>query len=225
MWPLKHPKVYRESRGSRIFVVVFCALLLSGAGWFLFKDLAERSQYEAQQRVLTAVEEKYGIEVQHRSDDDATFLKVIVAFKLLLLLFGVAAAIVSVYGSLTIGPDEVVLRRPFLATVRIRQGDILGRRKRYADKGYSFDIIVSRQRPGVTIEVPGNLRRDTLFNMWLHALPDLDDPPVARDPVPNRRMGQVPDGLARDGASHAGERPVVVQPRPVQPLGSDPEER
>ena len=75
--------------------------------------------------------------------------------------------------SLTIGPDEVVLQK-VVGRIRIRQNDIVGRRRSFVERVGYVDDIFSRQRPELSIRVPLGIKRDTLFNMWLHALPDLD---------------------------------------------------
>lgn len=75
--------------------------------------------------------------------------------------------------SLTIGPDEVVLQK-VAGRIRIRQNDIVGSRRSYVERVGYVDDIFCRQRPELSIRVPLGIKRDTLFNMWLHALPDLD---------------------------------------------------
>ena len=76
-------------------------------------------------------------------------------------------------GSLTIGPDEVVLQK-VAGRIRIRQNDIVGRCRSFVERVEYVDDIFSRQRSGLSIRVPLGIKRDTLFNMWLHALPELD---------------------------------------------------
>ena len=75
--------------------------------------------------------------------------------------------------SLTISPDEVVLQK-VVGRIRIRQNDIVGRRRSFVERVGSVDDIFSRQRPGLSIRVPLAIKRETRFNMWLHALPELD---------------------------------------------------
>jgi hypothetical protein len=149
MWPLKHPTVYRASRANRVgAVVTWVVAAASLFAWFVHKHF-----------VFMAI-------LPGRDLDD-------LPLRILWIVFIMMSVFVPFIGeSITIGPEDVVLRGPFQRT-RIRQCDIAGRRIERSGMAH-FDVIVSRVRPDLTIQIPADIARDTAFAMWLRALPDLD---------------------------------------------------
>ncbi len=176
MWPLKQPKVYQASRASRIGMVVM---------WALCTAILASLYVHAGYRLLAILP-------SNRFDG--------MPLGLLWTLFWATSVGMFFRGeSLTIAPDEVVLRQPFVR-LRIRQDDIAGRRKE-RNGSYAFDVIVSRQRPDLAIAIPLAIPRDTALTMWLHALPDLDRGTPAPDGTP--KEVSAPDVVA-------GRRPATA---------------